>query len=100
MTRYHLPPPVFIDHDLDYLRRYPNAAVLTPLGPNPLRVRLTLNTLVHKWIRHVSGLYPDSPRYPGEPSSVVKRAILAGLPVLEAGRNETKARSLEDHERS
>jgi hypothetical protein len=40
MTRGRLPPPAFIDHDVDSLNRYPNAAVVTPLGPNPLRVRL------------------------------------------------------------
>ena len=75
--------PAFIDHDLDYLRRYPRAAQISPLGPRPLRVRLVINTLVRKWIDRVAGL----PAYSGGPRAqrqVMKLAIIAGLPVLEA----------------
>jgi hypothetical protein len=80
-----LPPPAFFDHDVGYLRRYPNAAVVTPLGPDPLRVRLVLNSLIHKWIRHVAGLAPHRVG-PQENAyrDVITSAILAGLPVLEA----------------
>jgi hypothetical protein len=84
-TVTRMPPPAFIDHDLDYLRRYPNAAVVTPLGPDPLRVRLVLNSLIHKWIRHVAGLYPYHLRsHEDAYRNVIRCAILAGLPVLEA----------------
>ena len=82
-ARYRMPPLEFIDHGLDYLRCNPNVLVITPLGPNPLRVRLTLNSLVHKWIDHVAMLSPYRST-PEDPRAVIQSAIRAGLPVLEA----------------
>ena len=79
-----VPPPAFIDHPVEYLHKNPNASVVTPLGPRPLRVRVTLNSLLRKRVEWLA----TRPGYRGRNARegrqvVLRAAVVAGLGELE-----------------
>lgn len=50
--------PTLPQRPVEYLNENPNASVVTPLGPRPLRVRLTLNSLPRRrveWLTTAAG---------------------------------------------
>lgn len=79
-----VPPAAFLDHPIEYLHLNPNASVVTPLGPKPLKIRLTLNSLHRKrveWLATKPGYRGRNPREGRQ--MVLHAAVVIGLGALE-----------------
>jgi len=82
--RVCVPPPAFIPHSIEYLRANPNAAAISPPGPHPLRICLTLDTLSTQRIDRLAQCPPwRSSNKNRARRAVLKSVILHGLPLAE-----------------